>query len=166
MKDKGKGTSEDSRSRTAAGTEMFDQAMKNYEQTLRTGVKLQEDTAKWWTNFFHQATQTQELQRQMSSIVSQSIPTAQRSMEESLKLIDQASKATLNLLKKTMNGSCTSAASDVQSDVQQLWQSSLNVIQSNLQSINESQTKAMESWTELMRKGATSAASTASAASK
>lgn len=166
MKDKGKGTSEHSRPATAAGTEIFDQAMKSYEQTVRTGVKLQEDTAKWWTNFFQQATQTQELQRQMSSIVSQAIPTAQRSMEESLRLIDQGSKTTLNLLKKTMDGSCATAASDVQSEVQQLWQSSLNVIQSNLQSINESQTKAMESWTELMRKGAASAASTASATSK
>ena len=46
-------------------------------------------------------------------------------------------------------------------EVQRLWQSSLNAMQSNLQSIAETQTKAMQSWTEFMRKGAASAASAA-----
>lgn len=158
----------------AAGTELFDQAVKSYEQALRTGVRLQEDTARWWTNFFHQTAWTQDFQRQMSSVVSQSIPTAQRSMEESLRLIDQSSKTGLNFLKRAVDAPRTNAASDMQGQVQDIWQSSLNVFQSNMQALTESQAKVMESWTEFVRKGvatttsaaASATASTASAASR
>ncbi|MDB6064108.1 MAG: hypothetical protein JWR26_316 [Pedosphaera sp.] len=152
---------------TAAGTELFDQAIKSYEQALRTGVRFQEDTARWWTNFLNQSSLTHEWQKQVNSVVSQAIPTAQRSMEESLRLIDQGSKTGLNLLKRAMDAPRTNVASDVQSQVQELWQSSLNVMQSNMQSITQSQAKVMESWTEFVRKGVattTSAASNATSA--
>jgi hypothetical protein len=61
-----------------------------------------------------------------------------------------------------MDAPRTNAASDVQSQVQELWQSSLSVLQSNMQSITESQAKVMESWTEFVRKGVASTASAAS----
>src|SRR4051812_41967556 len=127
-----------------AGTELFDQAIRSYEQALRTGVRLQEDTARWWGNFMNQSAWPQELQRQMSSVMSQTIPTAQRNMEESLRLIDQTSKTGLNLLKRTMDGARGNPASEAQSQVQELWQSSMNVMQSNMQSITQSHAKVME----------------------
>ncbi|MDB6124960.1 MAG: hypothetical protein JWQ71_3953 [Pedosphaera sp.] len=178
MKNKGKSTSQHSQQShqprqaeegAAAGTELFDQAMKSYEQALRTGVKLQEDTTRWWSNFMNQSAWPQELQRQVSSVMSQAIPTAQRNMEESLRLIDQTSRTGLNLLKRTMDGTRSNPASEAQSQVQELWQSSMNVMQSNLQSITQSQARVMESWAEFMRRGVVSttsaAASAASAAS-
>jgi hypothetical protein len=146
------------------GTELFDQAMRSYEQALRTGVRLQEDTARWWTNFLHQTSWTQDWQRQVSSVMSHAIPTAQRNMEESLRLIDQSSKTSLNLLKRAVDAPRTTAVSDVQSQVQEIWQSSLNVMQSNMQAITESQARVMESWTEYVRKGVASTTSAAASA--
>ena len=162
MKDKDRGTAH-TQEAAAAGTEIFSQAMKSYEQALRTGVKLQEDTAKWLTSFCQQPPWTQELKKQMGSVVSQAIPAIQRNMEESLRLIDMVNKTTLNLLKKSTNGSSTAAAADVQPEMQRLWQSSLSVMQSNMKSLTDSQTKAVESWTEFMRKGVASAAAAATA---
>jgi BMFP domain-containing protein YqiC len=148
----------------APGTELFDQAMKSYEQALRTGVRLQEDTARWWTNLLNQSTWSQDWQRQVSTVMSQAIPTAQKNLEDSLRLVDQGSKTSLNLLKRAMDGTRSSAGSEVQSQVQELWQSSLNVLQSNMHAITESQAKAMESWTEFVRKGVASTTSAASSA--
>jgi hypothetical protein len=176
-KEKDKGSShqgQSARQTTAAGTELFDQAIRSYEQALRTGVRLQEDTAKWWSNFLHQTAWTQDWQRQMSTVVSQTIPTAQRSMEESLRLIDQSSKTGLNFLKRAVDAPRTNAASDMQSQVQDIWQSSMNVLQTNMQAITDSQAKVMESWTDFVRRGvatttsaaASATASAASAASK
>jgi hypothetical protein len=162
MKDKGTAHTQQA---AAAGTEIFSQAMKSYEQALRTGVKLQEDTAKWLTSFCQQPPWTHELQKQMGSVVSQTIPAIQRNMEESLRLIDMVNKTTLNLLKKSTNGSspAAAAAAEVQPEMQRLWQSSLSVMQSNMKSLTDTQTKAVESWTEFMRKGVASAAAAASA---
>src|SRR5581483_4565738 len=126
--------------------------------------RLQEDTARWWTNFLHRAAWPQDWQRQVSSVVSQAIPTAQRSMEESLRLIDQSSKTGLNFLKRAVDAPRTNAASDMQSQVQDIWQSSLNVMQTNMQAITESQARVMESWTEMVRRGVASTASAAASA--
>src|SRR5579883_1495721 len=113
---------------TPPGAEMFDQAVKSYEHALRTGVRLQEDATRWWTNLLQQSNCTQDWQRQMSSVVSQAIPTAERNLEESLRLVDQSCKTGLNLLKRAVDVPRTNAASDVQSQVQEIFQSSLNVL--------------------------------------
>lgn len=141
----------------AAGNELFDQAVKSYEHALQTGVKLQEDAARWWTNLFHQTAWTQDWHRQMSSVMSQAIPTAQKNMEESIRLIDQNSKSSLNFFKRAVDAPRSGDASDMQTHVQEMWQSSLNVLQSNMQAISESQARLMESWTDFVRKGAASA---------
>jgi hypothetical protein len=69
-----------------------------------------------------------------------------------------------------MDGTRSNAGSEVQSQVQELWQTSLSVLQSNMHAITESQAKVMESWTEFVRKGVASttsaAASAAAAASR
>jgi hypothetical protein len=155
------------------GTELFDQAIRSYEQALRTGVKLQEDTAKWWASFLDQATWPNEWQKQVSTVMAQAIPTAQKNLEDSLRLLDQSSKTGLNLLKKAVDGTRNSSNSDVQNQVHELWHSSLTVLQSNLRAMTESQTRMMESWTDFVRKGvastraaASSAASAAAAATR
>ncbi|HWF19174.1 MAG TPA: hypothetical protein VG754_07900 [Verrucomicrobiae bacterium] len=149
---------------SAPGAEMFNQAVKGYEQALRTSARLQEDAARWWTNVFQQSGYTQDWQRQMNSVVSEAIPTAERNLEESLRLVDQSCKTGLNLLKRAVNAPRSNGTSDVQSQMQDIFQSSLNVFHSNLQAITESQARVMESWTEFMRKGIDSTASTAASA--
>lgn len=141
----------------AAGNELFDQAIKSYEHALRTGVRLQEDAARWWTNLFHQTAWTQDWHRHVSSAMSQAIPTAQKNMEESIRLMDQSSKTSLNFFKRAADAPRTGTASEMQSQVQEMWQSSLNVLQSNMQAISESQARLMETWTDFVGKGAASA---------
>jgi hypothetical protein len=149
---------------TEQGTELFDQAIKNYEQALRTGVRLQEDTTRWWANFLNQSVWPQEWQKQVSTVMAHAIPTAQKNLEESLRLLDQSSKTGLNLLKRAMDGTRGAAASDAQDQVQELWNSSLNVLQSNMRAITESQSRIMESWSEFVHKGVASTRAAASSA--
>ena len=44
-------------------SEMFDQALKNYEQALRTGVKVQEEAGKCWTKLLNQAASPPDWQK-------------------------------------------------------------------------------------------------------
>jgi hypothetical protein len=148
----------------SAGTELFDQTIKSYEHAIRTGISLQEDTVRCWTNFLNQSSLTQDWQRRVNSVVAEAIPTAERNLEESLRLIDQSSKTGFNLLKRAVEAPRSNGAADMQEQVQEIWQSSLNVLQSNLQAITESQARVMESWAEFVRKNMANAASAAAAA--
>lgn len=38
-----------SEQKKAPGADLFEQAVKNYEQALKTGSRLQEECGKWWT---------------------------------------------------------------------------------------------------------------------
>lgn len=146
------------------GSEIFDQAMKSYEQALRTSARLQEDAARWWTNVLQQTSCTQEWQRQINTVVAEAIPTAEKNLEESLRLVDQSCKTGFNLLKRAVNSPRTNGTSDMQSQMQELFQTSLNVLHSNIQAITESQARVVESWTDFMRRGINSTASATSAA--
>ncbi|HZV35944.1 MAG TPA: hypothetical protein VFB72_15315 [Verrucomicrobiae bacterium] len=148
----------------APGAEIFDQAMKSYEQALRTSARLQEDAARWWTNVLQQTSCTQEWQRQINSVMAEAIPTAEKNLEESLRLVDQSCKTGLNLLKRAVAAPRSNGSNDMQSQVQDLFQSSLNVLHSNIQAITESQARVVESWTDFMRRGINSTASATSAA--
>src|SRR5688572_17110487 len=80
-------------------SEVFDQAMKNDEQALRTGLKFQEETGKSWVNLFNQSGSPQDAYKQFASDV---IPTAQKRVGECVELLEQNSRAGFDLLKKGM----------------------------------------------------------------
>src|SRR6185369_5535722 len=58
-------------------TDLFDQATKNYEQLLKSGIKLQQDSAKWLTNVVGEAG-SPEIQKKIKGIADDLIPQAQK----------------------------------------------------------------------------------------
>src|SRR4029453_15323453 len=60
------------------GSDLFDQAVKNYEEALKTGVRLQEECGKWWTNVLSQTTRPQDWQKNVTSVLNEAFPPAQK----------------------------------------------------------------------------------------
>src|SRR4051812_33669144 len=48
-------------------SDVADKVMKNYEQAMRTSVKLQEEAAHYWTNVVNQAAAPHDWQKRFSS---------------------------------------------------------------------------------------------------
>lgn len=95
--------------KTKPVTDLFEQAMKSYEQALRTGVKMQEESAKFFNNLVNQATSPQDWQKRMKAMTDDLIPQTQKSVDEGLKIIEQTSRTSVELLKK----SCCDRSADV-----------------------------------------------------
>jgi hypothetical protein len=92
-------------------SEAADKAMKNYEQAVRTGLKLQEEAAHLWTNFLNQSASPQDWQKRVSgatTVANGILPAAQKRMEEVLDLMEQNTKASTELLKKAADDCQTS----------------------------------------------------------
>ena len=88
MKDKAK---ESTNQKTKPLSEAADKAMKNYEQAVRTGLKLQEEAAHLWTNLLNQSASPQDWQKRVSSastVANGVLPAAQKRMEEVLGLVE------------------------------------------------------------------------------
>jgi hypothetical protein len=131
-------------------SELMDQAMKNYEQALQASLKLQEESSKWWTDFMTQATAPADWQNRWRTTANQSIPVVQKRMEESLRLLEQSSRTSLELLKQAMAVSVSDSTASAQTKLQELWEASLEALRNNAQVVSQANGKFVESWMQLL----------------
>jgi hypothetical protein len=135
-------------------SELVDQAMKNYEQALQAGVKLQEESSKCWTDFINQTAAPADWQKRWNAAAVETIPVLQKRIEESLRLVEQGSRTSLDLLKQALQAAATD--SHAQSNLQGLWEASLQALRNNGQALTQANAKAVESWMQLLSKAAES----------
>ena len=144
--------------KTKPMTDLFDQAIKNYEQALRTGLKLQEDSGKLWTNLINHTHSPQDWQRKAKSISDDFIPQTQKAMDDGIKLIEQNTRTSVELLKKAVATAQSASVQEAQSRFLGLWEGSLTALRDTTQSVTQANTKAVEAWMEFVRKSAEPAA--------
>lgn len=140
--------------KTKPVTDLFDQALKSYEQALKTGVKMQEESAKAFSELVTQATSPQDWQKQMKTVTDDFIPQTQKTVDEGLKLIEQTSKSSIELLKKAVAVGQPVSAPDAQAKLLGLWEASLNTMRDTAAAITQANQKALESWMAYVRKTA------------
>jgi translation initiation factor 2 alpha subunit (eIF-2alpha) len=136
----------------APASEIFDQALKNYEQALRTGVKLQEEAGKCWTKMLNQAASPPDLQKQITSFANDVFLATQKSMEAYLELIEQNSRTSVDLLKKGLEAAQTTNYTDAHGKVVDFCESSLKSLKANAQAIVDVNTKAIDAWLGVVKK--------------
>ena len=134
----------------APASELYEQALKNYEQTLRTGLKLQEEASSMWTNVLAQAGATADWQKKVSAATNEFIPPTQKRMEEYLALLEENNRSNVELLKKAL------AAGQATSDMPEKWadfvSATLGALQSNAQAVTQIQSKVIDSWVSFVKK--------------
>jgi len=130
---------------------LFDEAMRSYEQNIKTGLRLQEEAGKWWTNIFNQATSPQDWSRRVSRMAEDWIPATQKSMTESMKLIEENNRAGVDLLKKAVDAAQTTSLTESQAKWIDFWEASLRSMRSNAQVLTQMNGRAMDSWIDFMR---------------
>ncbi len=137
--------------------EMADTAMKNYEQAIKTSLKLQEEASKWWTSMFSQANLTQDWQKRFSDITGMAnsfVPLAQKRMDEVMTLMEKNSRTSAELMKKAVDAAQTPVLAESQAKWMDFWTSSMGAARSNAEAFSELSTKAIDSWIDFVRKNA------------
>ncbi len=140
--------------KTKPVTDLFDQALKSYEQALKTGMKMQEESTKAFTELVTHATSPQDWQKKMKSATDDFIPQTQKTVDEGIKLIEQTSKSSIELLKKAVAVGQPVSAPDAQAKMLGLWEASLNTMRETAVAVTQANQKAIESWIAYARKTA------------
>ena len=136
--------------------ELMEQAMKNYEQALQAGLKLQEESSKWWSDFMTQSAAPADWQKRWKTTANQTIPIVQTRMEDALRLLEQSSRTSLELLKQAVTVTTSDSSASAQMKLQQLWEASLETMRNNAQAVAQANAKVVESWMALFAAGAES----------
>lgn len=138
--------------KTKPVTDLYDQAIKSYEQALKTGVKMQEESAKYFSTLVNQTTSPQDWQKRMKSVTDEFIPQTQKTVEDSVKLIEQTTRTSIELLKKAVATGQPATMQDAQAKFLGLWEASLNAMRDTAVSVTQANNKAIESWVSYARK--------------
>jgi hypothetical protein len=138
-------------------TDVADNAMKNYEQAVRTGLKLQEEAGKWWTNMFSQAGFGEEWQRRFNGVnamTSGFVPLAQKRVEEMMDFMQKNGRTTADLMKKAVEAAQSPGMAESQAKWMEFWTSSIGALRNNTEAMAQMNSKAIDSWIEYVRKNA------------
>ena len=137
--------------------EMADTALKNYEQAVRTGLKMQEEAGKWWSSMLTKTAGTQEWQKRFtdfSGIANSMMPLAQRRIEEVMCLMEKNGRASAELMKKAVDAAQTPGMAESQAKWMEFWSSSVGAVRSNTEAFTQFTSKAIDGWLDFVRKNA------------
>jgi hypothetical protein len=138
-------------------SEMADTAMKNYEQAIRTSLKLQEEAGRWWSSMLNQTAMAQDWQKRVSNVTGMAnslMPIAQKRMEEVMSLMEKNSRTGAELMKKAVDAAQTPAIAESQAKWMEFWTSSMGAVRSNAEAVTQISSKAIDSWIDFIRKNA------------
>lgn len=132
-------------------SDLFSQAFESFDAALKTGVKIQEDSLKWWSDLVGEPRKSTEWQERMTSFVSDAMDTARKNTEESLKAYGKISRNTLEQLKKCFDGAPGGAVEEWQKSLEKLWEESLETLQKNTETVLATNEKAFKMWASFLQ---------------
>ena len=131
---------------------LFDQALQTFGETLKAGVKVQEEAAKWWTDALERQDAVRDWQIRSRDFVKEFVPSAQKSAADCLKLVEKNSQKSIALLKRALDSEADTE--DLRKKTEELWEASLSLVRENAQAVTENNLKLIELWSRLLKKGA------------
>lgn len=136
-------------------SELFDQAIETFDQALKTGVRIQEEATRLWTDMLRETDTLQTLQHRAQSILMEALPTTQKNVDQYMRLLDKTYHTSLDLLNKAFQTTQSGSLSEAQARIQEFWEATFMALRSNAQAMVQVNTRTMEVWSELTRRDMT-----------
>jgi len=143
---------------TAGPNELFGQAIETFESAVRTGVKMQEEYTRWFTDMLSELGSPQEWQQKSQTIINESIQMAQKNFDEAIRVMNQNTKTGLELMQRAFEARQASSTSDAQNRTREIWETALGALRNNTEAVVQANSRMLETWTELAKRFRTSAA--------
>lgn len=138
---------------TKTATDLFEGAYKSYEQALKTGIKVQEDTVKMWKDLLSKTTSPNDFQAKFTEMAEDVFPTAKKRMDEALKAVEENYKTSADLLQQAMATCQPGTMAETQNRLRGLWESSLAASRTNVQAVMKANQQILDVWTGLATNG-------------
>ena len=137
-------------------SEIADKTLKNYQQAMQTGFKLQEETLKCWSSLFSESPATPDLQqgfKNFTKMANSILPAAQRRMEEAMEIVNRNTRTSTELMRKAVDAVHAQGVGDGHNRLTEFWMSSVGAMRSNTEALAQFNARALDSWLEMVRRG-------------
>ena len=130
--------------------EIFHEAMRSYEEALKSGIQLQEESVNLWKDLLSKLGSPEEFQAKLKSLSADVFPNARKRMEEFIETFNRTSNQAMDLFEKTCSVYQAASVTDAQRRVQDLVESSLATLRVNVHTALNTNAKILASWKELV----------------
>ncbi len=127
------------------------QALKNYDQAFQAGLKAQEEAFKTLLECAGKLQAPKDWQKRWSATIIDSLPQLQKRIEESLQMVEESSRTSLDFLKQAFEAAKIDTGAGAQAKVQDLWEASLQTLRTNSQAVTRLNARAVESWMQYLQ---------------
>ena len=129
--------------------------MRNYDQIVRTGLKIQEEASRAWTSLLTQGVSAHDWQRPVSAFASVAngvLPKAQRNMQELLEVAEKNTRTSVELMKKAAEAMQAPGMAERQARWMDFWGASLGAARANVDAMMQIGTRALDTWIDLVQR--------------
>jgi polyhydroxyalkanoate synthesis regulator protein len=137
---------------TTGANELFNQAVETFETAIRTGVKMQEEYARWFAHMLSDVGSPQEWQSKGQTIISESMQMAQKNFDEAIRMMNENTRTGLELMQQAFETRQAGSTSDAQARTREIWETALGALRNNTEAVVQANSRMLETWAELAKK--------------
>jgi hypothetical protein len=126
--------------------DLFRQAIRAFQSVLEIGFDVQEESTRWFTQLLNGLGSTGQWHLRGIVVVDEAMAMSQETVEEAIRLMNQNATASLELLQKAFECRPPESYPVAQDKMQELWDSGLDALRTNIQSVVDANAQAMRSW--------------------
>lgn len=126
--------------------EFLKDALKYYEEALKSGIQLQEDTLKLWKDILSRVSSPEDLHKKLDEVVDELLPKSRESAKDIVALFQENAKHCSELMSKSLAVCSSTNFTDSQNRFQDLVETSLAAMRSNVHALVDANAKTVKAW--------------------
>lgn len=131
-------------------TDWFRKSAELTEATLKATARVQMESLERWMEMMSGMRPAQNVGEQTESIMSQTVPAAQKTAREYMQGLDRAYRKGLDLMNECFESTTSGSPEGLQDCVQKAWGQAWTALQSSSQAMLQANTRAMNAWADLL----------------
>lgn len=127
------------------------QAAETFNRTLQIGVELQEQNVRFWTDLLSEG--AAQARARWEKAAADAAPFHRRNVERFQRLVDEQSKQSLSLLRKSIEAGQVRNPADACEKLSSVWREAFDAIRDSADAVAKANAELFQSWSELMKTG-------------
>ena len=130
---------------TANYEELVEQSARLFENALKAGITVQQQSAKWFAETLRGLARSQ-WQTKGQAAAEQVMSVVQKQAEETIRNMTESAKSSMELLEKAFEVRQNDSAAEHEARNREIWESALGSLRKNTEAMVNANARVIESW--------------------
>ncbi len=130
--------------------ELCEQSARLFENALKAGVAIQQESSKWFTDALR-GVGAVRWEADGQAAMEQAMTNVQKQIEQTVQVMSDNAKTSLDLLEKAFQIRQSESATEGEACTREMWQTALGALRKNTEATVSANARLMESWGNVAR---------------